>query len=68
MECTCYIKEEDGVEPQLIKCPLCKSAPKLVDAIKSVLGSLDNMELDATLEGCQMVLQQAIAPVEGNVV
>ena len=33
----------------------------LCDAIKSTLESFENMSLDCTLEGCQMVLQQALA-------
>lgn len=37
MECKCYIKEDAGVEPQLIKCSLCKSASELYEACKAIL-------------------------------
>ena len=35
MECKCYIKEDDGVEPQIIKCPLCKSALDMYKALET---------------------------------
>ena len=37
VECTCYIKEEDGVEPQIIKCSLCQTAPELYEALKAIV-------------------------------
>lgn len=36
MECKCYIKEEEGVEPQIIKCPLCKSASDLFEKLEKL--------------------------------
>jgi hypothetical protein len=43
MECTCWIKEERSPLPpiigenrtlRIVKCPLCKAAPKMYEALK----------------------------------
>lgn len=51
MECKCYIKRETSPLPPIIgknetlsivKCPLCKAAPKLYEALKKLHGVFFN--------------------------
>ena len=71
MECKCYIKEEDGIEPQLIKCPLCKSAPNLYAALKFTNNQIKawcdfRPGLKAYVVTAQITIQQALAKAEGK--
>ena len=72
MECKCFIKEEDGVEPQIIKCPLCKSAPDLYEALKAwddlrAMHPLDSgADIDDIFQECCRVTDKALAKAEGG--
>ena len=62
MKCTCYVKEsEEGVEPQLIQCPLCKAAPKLAETLKEARIMLSVLQLHgaALLQEIEQVLAEA---------
>ncbi|MBU0847025.1 hypothetical protein KKH23_07515 [Patescibacteria group bacterium] len=42
MECTCYADLAASGEPIILKCPLCKAAPKLYKALENALFDLQH--------------------------
>ena len=67
-ECTCYIKEEDGVEPQLIKCALCTSAPDLYEALKTYRLWIEGGPIGSrTLTQVQEMMIDALAKADKRV-
>ncbi len=65
MECKCYIKEEDGVEPQIIKCSLCRSALDLYEACKATYEELKAYGSEAP--NTMGKLRQAIEKAKGTI-
>lgn len=35
-ECKCYIEEYSDTHPVIVKCPLCKAAPELLEALRNI--------------------------------
>ena len=58
MECKCYADIAANGKPIILKCPLCKEAPRLYEACKEALEVSHNPKVER-------ILMKAIAKVEG---
>ena len=66
MKCTCRIDRAVGCGPEIQKCPLCKSAPRLYGALKNLLEYLDQHEWGTVPSGgiTDIEAREAIAEAE----
>ena len=79
-ECDCYVKEvvftypegQSGIKPQIIYCPLHKTAPKMAEALKEISEGKGRFSMDQlkhaenTIEAMKARALEVIAEIGGE--
>ena len=72
MDCKCYADLASNGKPIILKCPLCKSAPDLYEALMAwdklrAMQPLDSgADIDAILQECSEITDKALAKAESK--